>query len=322
MAMPRSELRFRLSGRSPRVVAAALVTIVAAGCGGAAASHKAARGRDGDATGPWGLFDDVGGSILFTCGQDPFAGDVYLKDAAGGVRRLTALPAGLGATSVSWHGTDVVFVSSRDGIATLQRLPDSGLPAVRGKVIDQGRAPASSESGVLAYTRLTDGKHGRLYDEVVRVDRQGRSVVARFHEVWSLHWFGDRLFTAATTRPGGRTALIDLGDRVHSQQRLPGHPFGRAAVSSSGRLASSYGGGRRPRLAIGRVGGQRYRIFRRRWSPLAWSPNSRQLLVQTVQRHSRLAILDPKRETLRTLGRAPCGYLSRASWTATARSEG
>ena len=95
---------------------------------------------------------------------------------------------------------------------------------------------------MLAYTRLWEDHRGRLHDEVVRVGKRGRKrALVRRRLIWDLVWVGDRLFALSEIGRRGRMELVEVTGSRPRSIRLRGTRVGRLAVSTTGRIAYSYG---------------------------------------------------------------------------------
>jgi hypothetical protein len=60
--------------------------------------------------------------------------------------------------------------------------------------------------------------------------------------------------------------------------------------------------------------GQTPKRLRTPWSPLAWSPNERQLLVSRTDKVGELGLMNPRTGSVKSFGRLPCGWDATASW--------
>jgi hypothetical protein len=199
------------------------------------------------------------------------------------------------------------------------RDPDAA-PTAPGRLLERRIAgnPAVSGRGVLAYTRLWEDHRGRLYDEVVRVGKRERKrALVRRRLIWDLVWVGDRLFALSEIGRPGRMELVEVTGSRPRSIRLRGTRVGRLAVSTTGRIAYSYGTPRRHHLAIVRLDGAGRRSLRTDWSPLAWAPDGSRILVQSLDSASELGLMDPVSGEVQRLGRLDCGFVMSAQWTAT-----
>jgi hypothetical protein len=266
----------------------------------------------------WELLAAIAGTLLITCGPTATTSDVYLKDPTGAVRALTATPEDQGVRDAVWLGDRVVTVGRE--FADLLAVRDVDAPRTsRGRLIERqiARDPAVSKSGVLAYTRLWEDRRGRLYDEVVRVGSDGRKrVLARRRLIRDLIWVRGRIFALSEIGRRGRIELVDLSRDRPRTTPLHGTRVGPLAATSTGRIAYSYGGRRRHRMAIMGLDGTRRRTFRSDWYPLAWAPDGSRILVQSFGSAPELGLMDPGTGEVQSLGRLDCGYVISAQWTA------
>jgi hypothetical protein len=268
----------------------------------------------------WELLATIAGTLLFTCGPTGITSDVYLKDPAGAVSRLTATPEDQGVRDAVWLGDRVVTVGRGFFDLLAVREVDTP-PSSRGRLLERHIAgnPAVSQSGVLAYTRLWEDRRGRVYDEVVRVGSGGRKRVLarrRAPPIWDLIWVRGRIFALSEIGRPGRMELVELSRKRPRTTPLHGTRVGRLAATSTGRIAYSYGGRRRHHIAIMRLNGTRRRAFRSDWYPLAWAPDGSRILVQSVGSAPELGLMDPGTAEVQPLGRLGCGFVISAQWTA------
>jgi hypothetical protein len=266
----------------------------------------------------WELLATIAGTLLFTCGPTGTTSDAYLKDPTGAVRRLTLTPEDQGVRDATWLGDRVVTVG-REFLDLLAVREVDAPPTSPGRLLERqiASSPAVSNSGVLAYTRLSEGRRGRLQDEVVRVGPGGRKrVLARRRLIWDLFWVRNRIFALSEIGRPGRMELVEVSRKRPRTTPLPGTRVGRLAATSTGRIAYSYRAGRRHRLAIMRLDGSRRRAFRTGWYPMAWAPDGSRLLVQSGGSPADLGLMDPGTGEVQRLGRLDCGFMISAQWTA------
>jgi hypothetical protein len=264
----------------------------------------------------WEALLAITGSLLFACQSEPSTGELYFKDDAGLVHRLTVTEPNAGAGEAVWQGDRIVGVIDRDFRNRLELRDLSTPPNEVGKPLGMGFAPAISPSGTLAYARF--GYRGtRSVTKVVRRRGDRRNVVGYDRDVWTLHWVSrHRLVGHAVSRNGRRAKLVDFTGRHRGRTvRLRGRQPGLAAFSAQHRVAYAFGRRGAGRVAVMRLDGSQRRVFRRDWVPWTWSPNGRRILVTGGNGHTTVGLMNPRTGAVQRLGALPCGYLTSAVWT-------
>jgi hypothetical protein len=254
----------------------------------------------------WDALKPIEGSLLFACQSAPATGELYFKDDAGTVHRLTMTEPKQGAGLVTWYGNRILAVIDR-GFRNRMEIRDlTTRPDAVGERLGFGYAPAVSPTGTIAYTRLGEGDHGRLFDEVVRLRRGKRKVLGHRNEIWGLYWVGHRRLLAFAKGRSGRFSLTS----ITGTRSVPlGKRAGNLTLSLRRRVAYSHAG----RVTVMRLDGSHRRVFRSRWTPWTWSPDGRQILVSG--RGRRVGVMNARTGKVRRLGELPCGYLTSAEWT-------
>jgi hypothetical protein len=120
---------------------------------------------------------------------------------------------------------------------------------------------------------------------------------------------------APAASPTGTIAYTRVGE--DRKGRLVDEVIGKGAdiltISSRRRVAYSHG----RRVTVMRLDGSHRHVFARDWTPWAWSPGGRRILVSGANR--RVGLMNARTGAVRRLGRLPCGYLTSAEWTAPGR---
>jgi hypothetical protein len=260
----------------------------------------------------WEALLAITGSLLFGCATEPATGELYFKDDAGHVHQLTVTDPKQGAWDAVWQGDRIVAVIDRGFQNGLELRDLSTPPAEVGRRLGEGVSPAVSPSGTLAYVRVGE-RRGRLVDLIVRRRGNRRRVLGYAHLVQQVYWISRRRLVALTESRAGHLTLVDITGR-HRGRVVPleGRRETIAAISARRRVAYRFGRRGARRIAVMRLDGSHRRVFRGRWVPMTWSPDSRWILVGD---RARVALMNPNTGAVQRLGRVPCAFLTSAVWT-------
>ena len=265
----------------------------------------------------WEALLSITGSLLFACQSAPATGELYFKDDAGHVHRLTVTEPSQGAGDATWIGDRILAVVDRGFQNRLELRDLSTPPDEAGRRLREAWSPAVSPTGTVAYVFIRgQTKSGRLVDEIIR-ERLGsghRRVLWRHHSIVDLAWVSRTRLLALAEDRRHRADLVSVTG--HSVRRIRlGRRAGVMALSRQRRVAVAYGGRRHFRLAVMRLDGSHRRVFRHFWVPWAWSPDGRRILVADGSRHSTVGLMNARTGKVRRLGKLPCGYITSAVWT-------
>jgi hypothetical protein len=258
----------------------------------------------------WDALEPIEGALLFACQTAPATGDLYFKDDAGAVHRLTVTEPNQGAGEATWYGNRILAVIDRDFQNGLEIRSLTTRPDAVGKRLGEGATPAVSPTGTIAYVFIRgQTKSGRLVDEIVRLRAGHRRVLWKHHAIVDLAWASRRRVIALAENRTAQASLVSITRRAVRSIRV-GKRAGAMALSRQRRVAISHGS---DRVTIMRLDGTHRHTFRRAWAPWAWSPNGRSILVSG--RGRTIGLMNPRTGAVRRLGRLPCGYLTSAEWT-------
>jgi hypothetical protein len=260
----------------------------------------------------WEALLAITGSLLFGCASEPATGELYFKDDAGHVHRLTVTEPKQGAWDAAWQGDRFVAVIDRGFRNGLEVRDLSTPPSEVGRRLGRGVSPAVSRSGTFAYVGFGERK-GKAVDLIVRRRGDRRRVLGYAHLVQQLYWISRHRLVALTESRSGQLALVDITGR-HRGRTVPlkGRRETIAAISAQRRVAYTFGRRGARRIAVMRLDGSHRRVFHRDWIPQTWSPDGRRILVAN---RSRVGLMNPSTGAVQRLGTLPCGYFTSAVWT-------
>jgi hypothetical protein len=249
----------------------------------------------------------VPGTLYLMAGQDGLNADLYrARGSLGSVERLTR------GGRISWvaagGGRLVVADARGSGSDRVEELDPAAKRLLPGKLIDSaGQSPQLSRSGKLLYAvpQYTD-KGGDAGEKVVEVARDGgkRTALRSPREV-TAGWgprerlaavFGSSASIVVDPQGPGRTELRSGLRRVTD--------FETSVDDKVLALAPGL------RIAILRAG-QRPRVHRTGWGPLAWAPDGRAVLVV---RGARVGLMSPDTGSVKEIGRTTGGRVFGAAW--------
>ncbi|WP_147447557.1 hypothetical protein [Solirubrobacter pauli] len=259
-----------------------------------------------------------GGRLLVLCGPDNTSTDIYEVTRAG-LLRQTESPSGEPVYSFSAAGNRIAFVypdQSAQPTVAVRDLDDRD-KAARGTLVGYGDIAAISTDGTVAWTQRTS-RRGKLVTQV-RIKREGQPAVraTTYPEIWDLSYSTGRLDAQVASASGKRFKWIRAADRpwpAGRSQKLAMHVPGRIVSSVNGKLAYETARDPNNTLYISDEQGRTTRKTRSAWSPYAWSPDERQLLVARNNPKAPLGLMDVATGAVRSIGPLPCGWVASAQW--------
>jgi hypothetical protein len=253
--------------------------------------------------------------LVVQCGRDVNSQELYSL-AHGELRQLTMSDGPTKVNTFSVHG-DAVAISRDSARAWRLRaeLAKLGPGPIRGTNFGLGQQVALRNAKTMAFTRLDEDPSGRLRDAIY-VKRRGSKArrIAAFANVWQQRYVRGRL-TAMVGEKRRFSLARNVGTSAERIDRLRTHQAVRVAISRTGRAA--YPNGRQgalTRVHVMAPSGRHVRTLNTRWSPVAWSPGDRSVLVTFPGWPGHIGLLDPVTGNVHDVGSLPCGALSFAQW--------